>query len=111
MCATIAQRQGKYRRDEGENRRLPQVVRDCADHGAFSFLTCNRRALSAYLMSLMVGRPDSIKWAITGCARPPKRFRNSSINRRWVAPRVITASKIWALPLFFARRMAFFLSS
>src|SRR4029453_18044342 len=65
-----------------------------------------RSARSASCTSFSVSLPASIKWAITGCVRPPKMLSNSWSSRRSALSREICASKISALPTFLTRRTA-----
>jgi len=68
-------------------------------------------SFSASRTSSRVSFPVSTRWAITGWVRPPNSFSNSSISRPRPSLRDSTASKMWALLIFLARRTAPFSSS
>src|SRR5262245_51394872 len=112
-CIILPQRKSQDGGNCRNDRRLPEMIRDWRQEAnvchSFSFLNF-WSAFRASSMSSSVNLPVSINCAITGCGRPPNRLNRSSTSFRWAAPREITASKMWALLIFFARRTAFLFS-
>ena len=102
----LAKRQRQQRGHEGHQRRLPQVITErwceclpqrresIRDHRESSFLCKRRSIFSASFTSASVSLPDSMRWAMTGCVRPPNRPSRSSISLRWAALRETAASKM-----------------
>src|SRR4029077_14169099 len=109
--AAPPERERRQRDDRGEERGLPDVVRhQRKQHHVRSFLASFLSVRSASCTSSSVSFPASIKCATTGCVRPPKKLRNSSINRRCAVDPEICGSKMYALPTFLTRRTAFLAS-
>src|SRR5262249_1532214 len=121
--AIRAQQECRERDGEAEDGRLPQMVRERRDHRLFSGLSlvvlapscCRSRSrcpivFSSSGMPPRASLPASASCAIIGSARPPKKLRISSSRRCRATSRATTGSKMWALPVFFTRRTAFFAS-
>src|SRR5204863_5899497 len=109
--ATAPERERRQRDDRGKERGLPDVVRHRRKrHHARSFLASFLSVRSASCTSSRVSFPASMRCATTGWVQPPKKLRNSSINRRCAVDREICGSKMYALPTFLTRRTAFLAS-
>src|SRR6185312_7379655 len=100
----LAESQGQDGDSPGQEGRLPEVIEDGGDHDRFPLFalsSCSRR--SASRTSSSVSFPASIRWVITGMARPSVSPSTSSSSRLWVDALVTRASKIRALPIFLVR--------
>ena len=95
LGAVVSQRQ---RQERGDREQRASTARDDCRSGSrihdrhaviatCPFSSSLRSVCSASCTSSSVSCPDSIRCAITGCVRPPKKLRRSSISRRWAALR------------------------